>query len=130
MTEHPNVERLRRGYAAYAAGDLATLRGMLADDVSFHFLGHTPLSGAYNGLTEVLGYFARLQESGAAFRFEVHDLLADDQHAVALLAGTAERSGRRLQQKVVHAFHLNADGKVADWWNFWEDQVALDDLLA
>jgi uncharacterized protein len=129
MTDHPNVERLRQGYSAYAKGDLATLRGMLADDVTFHFLGHTPLSGAYHGLTEVLGYFARLRDSGAAFTFEVHDLLADDQHAVAMLAGTAARSGNLIQQKVVHAFHTNANGKVTDWWNFWEDQAALDDLF-
>jgi ketosteroid isomerase-like protein len=87
------------------------------------------LSGAYNGLSEVLGYFARLRESGAAFRFEVRDLLADDEHAVAMLTGTAERSGKRIEQMVVHVFHTNADGKVTDWWNFWEDQAALDDLF-
>ena len=122
MADHPNVERLRRGYEAYARGDLATLRGMFADTITFHFLGHTQLSGAYNGLSEVLGYFERLPEIGAAFRFEVH--------GVALLAGTAERTGERIEQKVVHVFHLNADGKVTDWWNFWEDQEAVDDLLA
>jgi ketosteroid isomerase-like protein len=72
MTEHPNVERLRRGYAAYATGDLATLRGLLADGVTLHILGHTPLSGADNGLAEVLGYYARLQESGAAFTYKAN----------------------------------------------------------
>jgi hypothetical protein len=49
------------------------------------------LGVAYNGLTEVLNYFGRLQQSGAAFKFEVHALLADDEHPVALLASTAER---------------------------------------
>ena len=68
MADHPNVERLRRGYEAYARGDLATLRGMFADTITFHFLGHTQLSGAYNGLSEVLGYFERLPEIGAASR--------------------------------------------------------------
>src|SRR4029450_8465321 len=102
MADHPNVERLRLGYAAYAKGDLATLRGLLADNVTFHFLGHTPLSGAYEGLGEVLGYFARLQQSGAAFTFEVHDLLADDEHAGAVLTGTAQRSGRGMRQSEIH----------------------------
>jgi uncharacterized protein len=130
MAEHPNVQRLRRGYEAYGTGDLATLRDMFADDIAFHFLGHTPLSGDYNGLGEVLGYFGRLQQSGAGFKFEVHDLLADDEHAIGLVTGTAERAGKRVEQKVVHVFHMNADGKVSDWWNFWEDQAALDDLFA
>jgi uncharacterized protein len=129
MTEHPNVERLRRGFEAYARGDLAGLRDLVADGASLHFLGHTPLSGDYNGMDAVLGYFGRLRESGAAFRFEVHDLLAGDGHAVALLTATAERAGRRIEQKVVHVFHMRVDGKVLDWWNFWEDQAALDDLF-
>jgi ketosteroid isomerase-like protein len=129
MADHPTVERLRRGYEAYANGDLATLGGMFADDIAFHFLGHTPLSGAYNGLTEVLGYFARLRESGATFTFEVHDLLADDEHAVALLTGTAERAGKQIEQKVVHVFHVTVGGKVTGWWNFWADQAALDGLF-
>ena len=34
MADHPNVERLRRGYEAYAKGDLATLRGMFADTIT------------------------------------------------------------------------------------------------
>ena len=66
MADHPNVERLRRGYEAYAKGDLATLRGMFADTITFHLLGHTQLSGTYSGLREVLGYLERLPEIGAA----------------------------------------------------------------
>jgi uncharacterized protein len=129
MPEHPNVQRLRVGYEAYGRGDLATLRGLFADDIDFHFLGHNRLSGDYHGLGEVLGYFERLRESGARFAFDVHSLLADDEHGVGLLTGTADRAGRRVEQKVVHVFHLNAEGKVSGWWNFWEDQAALDELL-
>jgi uncharacterized protein len=55
MADRPSVEQLRRGYEAYARGDLATLRGMFADTITFPFLGYTQLSGAYNGLGEVLG---------------------------------------------------------------------------
>ena len=40
MADHPNAERLRRGYEAYARGDLATLRGMFADANAFHFHTH------------------------------------------------------------------------------------------
>jgi ketosteroid isomerase-like protein len=32
MTEHPNVGLTRRGYDAFAAGDLAALSELLADD--------------------------------------------------------------------------------------------------
>ena len=39
MTEHPNVELTRRGYDAFAKGDLAALSELLADDVTWHVRG-------------------------------------------------------------------------------------------
>ena len=93
---------------------------MFADAITFHFLflGHTQLSGTYHGLSEVVDYFEHLPAIGAACSFEVHDLLADDEHGVALLTGTADFTGDRIAQKVVHVFHFNADGQVTKWWNF------------
>jgi hypothetical protein len=79
---------------------------------------HSPPSGACGGKTIT-----------TAFILEVRGLLADDEHEVALLGGTAERASRRIEQKVVHDFHLNDDGKITGWWNFWEGQAALDDLF-
>jgi len=34
MTEHPSVELIRRGYAAFAAGDVATMTELIADNVT------------------------------------------------------------------------------------------------
>ena len=36
MADHPNVELLRRGYAAHGAGDLDTVNELFADDVVWH----------------------------------------------------------------------------------------------
>ena len=46
MTEHPHVELTRRGYDAFAKGDLATLSELIADNVTWHVLGVGPLVGA------------------------------------------------------------------------------------
>ena len=53
MTEHSNVELTRRGYEAFAKGDLATLTELLADDVVWHVQGVGPLNGNYHGRDEV-----------------------------------------------------------------------------
>ena len=85
MTEHPNVELTRRGYAAFAEGDMATLSELIADDVTWHQNGVGPLSGTYHGRDEVFGFFGRLaEETAGTFRLDVHDVLANDEHAVAL----------------------------------------------
>src|SRR5258708_2364438 len=49
MTEHPNVELTRRGYAAFAAGDLATMTELIADDVTWHVTGAGPRTGTGAG---------------------------------------------------------------------------------
>ena len=36
MTDHPNLERVRAGYAAFAAGDMAAINDLLADDTVWH----------------------------------------------------------------------------------------------
>jgi len=95
MTEHPNVELTRRGYDAFAKADLATLSELIADDVTWHALGLGPLSGTYHGRDEVLNFFVRLaEETGGTFRLDVHDVLANDEHAVALCTLSASRGNK------------------------------------
>ena len=36
MADHPNLELMRRGYAAYTSGDLETIDRLFADDVVWH----------------------------------------------------------------------------------------------
>jgi uncharacterized protein len=85
MTEHPDVELTRRGYDAFAKGDLAALSGLIAGDVTWHVSSAGPLSGTYHGRDEVFGFFSRLaEETGGTFRLDAHDVLANDEHAEAL----------------------------------------------
>ena len=92
MTEHPNVELTRRGYDAFATGDLAALSELLADDVTWHVRGVGPLSGDYHGRDEVFAFFGRLaEETAGTFRLDVHDVLANDEHTVALCTLSASR---------------------------------------
>src|SRR6266542_6911884 len=79
VTEHPNVELPRRGYEAFAKGDLTTLSELIADDVTWHVAGAGPLSGTYHGRDEVLGFFGRLaEETVGTLRLAVHDVLAPE----------------------------------------------------
>jgi ketosteroid isomerase-like protein len=36
IAEHPNVARIREGYAAFAKGDFAVLNDMFAEDLLWH----------------------------------------------------------------------------------------------
>jgi len=125
---HPNEELLRNGYAAFEKGDLDTLRGLFTDDIVWHSPGRSPLAGDYRGIDEVFGLFGKVFElSGGTFRNEIHDILADDEHAVALVSATGERNGKTLNDKQAHVFHVR-DGKVTEFWLQPGDLYANDDF--
>ena len=128
MADHPNLERARAGYAAFAAGDMATLNDVISDDIVWHSGGNNILSGDYEGKEAVFNFFARLtQETGGTFRNEIHDMLANDDHGVALVNQSATRGDKTLEGRSVHIFHMS-DGKMTEFWAFPEDQSQLDDF--
>ena len=45
MSEHPNVRLIRRGYVAFARGDLEAVRELMADGVLWHEPGRSPIAG-------------------------------------------------------------------------------------
>jgi ketosteroid isomerase-like protein len=130
MADHPNLELMRRGYAAYTSGDLETIDGLFADDIVWHVSGRSPISGDYTGKEQVFGFFGKLQElSGGTSKVEVHDLLADDDHGVAIVTQSASRDGRTYEGRVTHVLHLR-DGKVTEFWDAYVDQYASDEFWA
>ena len=128
MTEHPNIEQARRGYAAFGSGDLATLSELIADDVVWHAQGVGSLSGDYRGRDQVFGFFGRLaEETGGTFRLDVHDILANDEHTAVLATLTASRGGKSIEVPVVNVSHNDGNGKITEFWTSTTDpQAALD----
>lgn len=127
---HPNETFLRKGYDAFARGDLDALRSMFSNDILWHVGGRGPLSGSYKGIDEVFGLFAELvQRSGGTFRNDVHDVVGGEDHAVALTTARAKRSGKTLQGEQVAVFHIRND-KVTEVWTSSFDQHAADEFWA
>ncbi|HEV3474845.1 MAG TPA: nuclear transport factor 2 family protein [Actinomycetota bacterium] len=119
---HPNEDFLRRGYDAFNKGDLDTVMSLFSDDVVLHIGGKSQLAGDYKGKQEYIGALGKLVElSGGTFKEEVHDILANDRHGVALSTTTAERDGKRLNQKSLEVHHID-NGKITESWAWVEDQ--------
>lgn len=127
MGAHPNVETTRQGYDAFSAGDLEAIRDRFSPDIVWHVGGTSPFSGDYEGIDEVFGFFGKItQESGGTFKFDVQDILANDERVVVLAHVTAERNGKRLDQNTCNVHHVNAEGETTEFWSFPEDQAAGD----
>jgi uncharacterized protein len=129
VAEHPNIELLRKGYEAFANADMATLNNLFADDMVWHEGGRSPLSGDYKGKEQVFGFLAKLMElSEGTAKVDVHDILANDEHAVALATISATRKGQSWSGTDVHVFHMR-DGKVREFWDNVTDRYGWDDLF-
>ena len=130
MTDHPNLEIAKAGYEAFAKGDLAAVSGLLADDIVWHAGGDNILTGEYVGKEATLGYLGKLmQETGGTFKNDVHDMLANDDHGVALVNISATRGDKSIEARIVHVFHMRG-GKMTEFWAVSEDQDLFDEFWA
>ncbi len=128
MADHPNATLLRNGYEAFSKGDMATITELFSEDVVWHLPGNNQLSGVHRGRDAVFAIFAKTtQLSGGTFKIDVHDVLANEQHAVALTRATASRQGNTFDSLDTDVYHVSG-GKVTEWWSFAEDQRLTDEF--
>ena len=127
---HPNEEIVRSGFDAFAKGDVDTLRQLFDQDAVWHVPGRSPLSGDHRGMDAILGFLARTMElTGGTFRAEVHDVVANDEHAVAIYVTRGEREGRTLESRDVLVSHIR-NGKLAEAWLLSTDLYAVDEFFS
>jgi ketosteroid isomerase-like protein len=126
MAEHPNVQRIRDTYAAFAAGDLTTALKNLAPAGVFHFRGSGPLGGRRMGVdnikTTLVG--AHVLTAGTR-RFDIASIYADDHHGVVVMRETATRpDGATLDLDEVHLIAFDRQGRITDLWDVPSDPEA------
>jgi ketosteroid isomerase-like protein len=128
MAAHPNVETMRRGYTAFLAGDMETVSALLDDGITWHIGGNSPLTGDFVGKQDVFAHFMRLGElTKGSLGFDIHTILADDEHAAVLVDSTLEQPAP-YRGREVHIWHLR-DGLATEFWSFPQDPAAADAAL-
>ena len=105
---------------AFASGDMAQLDALIADDVVWHEIGRAEPRRGKEAL--------QASSPGGAADYEItgitHDVLASDDHAIALVEATATRSGKTLTYRTAEIYHVQ-DGKVTERWAFSDDTAAI-----
>jgi hypothetical protein len=126
---HQHEQVVREAFDAYAAGDLDAFAALFTDDVVWHVPGTNRFSGRFDGIEAVRDRMRRMDEAGVTFGLDPHDVLANDEHAVALVSlHVTNAAGRRYDQQQVQVWHFR-DGRCAEYWAMNQDQAVLDVLL-
>jgi ketosteroid isomerase-like protein len=129
MAEHPNATLVKQLYELFEAGDVEGFLKLVADDVVWHVPGRCPIAGEYKGRDAVLRYLTAIDElSGGTYRIsEVHDVIANDEHAVGLHHSVATRPGKTYDFDETIVMHVS-DGVVTEVWEVYGAQYEIDEF--
>ena len=124
-----NEELIRSGFEALQAGDTNAFFDLHTDDVVLHYPGRGPLSGEYRGKEQLRALLRRQTEllGGESPELAIHDVLANEDHAVVLQTFRGSRDGKTIEDHSVLVFHMT-DGKASDIWIHPQDQYAQDEF--
>ena len=99
-----NVEHIKKGYEAFAAGDVETLMSLFDDNIEWIQPGDSAVSGTYHGKGELGDLLSRLAEKSPTIK--PRRFLADGDMVVVLSDTTA--GGESAQDAEVYTLR---DGK-------------------
>lgn len=110
---HPNVDLIRRGFEAFAQGDIATLSELLSPDLVWVSESGGVIGGRIEGRDNVFATWAKIPaETGGTFQQEVTSIHADDRVAVAATRVSATRRGKVLDGAPGSIVFQIRDGRV------------------
>ncbi len=124
MSDHPNAARYRQIAAAMDAGDMAALAEGMADDIVWWEIGASEPVRGKQALMERMQALGDYNISG-----DLHDVVANDDHLIALLNVTATKADETLNYRTAEIYHVNADGLVTQRWAFSDDTQAIIDFF-
>lgn len=102
-----NAMIIRKAYQDFSQGNIPAVFTAFDPSIDWHVPGHSPLSGDYNGHSQIGGFFQRTMElSEAEFSIDVHDLLGKDDLVVVLATVNARRNGISASFPEVHVWRM------------------------
>ena len=116
MQEHPNASLAREILEGMSTDDLSGMMERIADDVVWYEIGG---GEPVRGKEALMARWAGLAEGGS-ITTEVHDVVANDEHTIALVTATATMGDQSLTYRTAEIMHIR-DGKITERWAFSDD---------
>jgi ketosteroid isomerase-like protein len=120
VPEHPDAALVRDALRALGRGDVEAMVQTLASDVEWHEIGRAE---PVRGNEAVAALFGGPPLPDSEVTTEIHDVVANGDHVIALVRAEARRGTRRLDYRTAEMFHVR-DGKITARWAFSDDTAA------
>jgi uncharacterized protein len=123
--KHPHAAALEAIYEFFSQGNAEGVLAHCAENVTFQVEGKSPLAGKYTK-QDFPGFLAKQKElSGGTHRLELHDVMASDQHAVALCSEFVTKGDKPVQMRMAHVWRFQ-NGKPVAWYSYPRDLYQFD----
>lgn len=127
-TKHPHALLLEKLYADFSSGQITAVLAACDDKITFQIPGKSKLAGKYDKATFESNFVTQLRElSGGTHKLSVHDILASDQHAVALVSDKLTRNGNTVEYRAAHVWRFE-NGKPVAWYEYPRDLYQYDSI--
>ena len=125
MDEHPNAKLVRTMMEDLNSGDMQGVADLMADDVVWHEIGRDE---PVRGKEALAARFTGPSAPDYEIRGELHDVVANDEHTIALVNATAKRDGRTFNYRTAEIMHIR-NGKITERWAFSDDTEAINEFF-
>lgn len=124
-TSDASIAVVRQAMDAFNSADPQAAAALMADDVEWHEIGRADAIVGKQALAARFGTGLPKWEISV----DVHDIVANDDHAISLLTATARMGGRSLTYRTAEIYHIR-DGKISARWAFSDDTAAITAFFA
>ncbi len=126
QTETENIALIKRGFDAFAAGDMTALAELFDPGVQWHAERVGVLTGEYDGRDALFASFAQLgQETDGTFKSKPVAFAATGDDVFVNASASGKRKGRTLEQDEALIFSVK-DGRVRAVRLFTRDYKAAE----
>lgn len=131
MSNHENLDTVKRLYAAFGTGDLPGLLGTLDAGIQWTVPGSAPWAGEGRGHEHVQGFFQKFGSNASLETFEPRSFVAERDTVVVLgyEEGTFRQTGRKWKAHFAHTFTVSG-GKVTAHREYIDTQAIAEALHA
>lgn len=112
LSPQEKIARAREVYAALNSGDIEKGLELISESLVFH----SPVFPQPIGKDALRAATQRILDTTDEYSLEPHDILANDDHVVAVLMVHGRRGDRVLNERGVHVIHIDGEGKISELW--------------
>ncbi len=129
---HPNLDLIDKFFEAYGKHDLDGIRHVLAENATWTFPGHHPLSGTKAGIDEIVAFFDAMGNIMGSSNVKVEKLVmgVNENYAVECQHIWTHRADGQNLDHLWCVLWKFEDGKITEGRHLAADQYAVDKFFA